>query len=353
MHKNTVSFHNLSYLSILRIFAIFLVILLHASAIVVVKYGQIGNGSWMIANIFDSVARPSAALLFMVSGALLLPKTEPLNVFYRKRFIKILIPFFFWQLFYLFYSFSFRIEPFLDALKVKSTYYDLFFGYNYIHLWFIPIIIQIYLITPILRQWVSSVKQSKILQGLIIWGLIVLLNDLTSYIFGRSIITSNFVFGLGYFLLGYYLSSIKIKFKPKLMFLFLLLSLSITILSTSVITFINKSLFLYPYNYSSIQNCIASIFIFLLIKQINWKKKLSMKLDKIVSFVNVCCFGIYLIHLMLLELIIKNFPYFFFSQESKWYNYFSEIIILTVLTFLGSLAVVSLLKSNKITGKII
>jgi surface polysaccharide O-acyltransferase-like enzyme len=353
MKKNNFSTHKSIYLFLLRILAIFLVVLLHASAIVVVKYGQIGTDSWLVANLFDSITRPSVAILFMVSGALLLPKNEPLGVFYKKRFVKILIPFYFWQLFYLFYSLSFQIEPFISALKTRNTYYDLLFGYNYTHLWFIPIIIQIYLITPILRRWILSVKKSQVFQGLFIWGTIIILNDASSYILGKSMVTSNFVFGLGYFLLGYYLSSLKFTLKPRIAVLFLVLSLGITASFTAIITIVNKSLSLYPYSYSSIQNCVAAILFFILIRQINWPKISSILFVKIVSFISSSCFGIYLVHLILLELIVKKFPFFFFPPMSNWYDYLFKIPILAIITFLASLVIISILKTNKFTEKIV
>jgi surface polysaccharide O-acyltransferase-like enzyme len=337
------------YLSILRIIAIFLVVLLHASANTVIKYRSIGTGSWMVSNLFDSITRPSVAIFFMVSGALLLTKDEPSDIFYKKRFIKILIPYYFWQLFYLFYSVSFQIEPLFAALRLADTYYKFIFGSMSDHLWFVPVLIQIYLITPMLRQWILNTKKSQVLLSIAIWGAVIATNDLVFYIFGKSIVTSDFIFGLGYFLLGYYLSTYKHKFNLKSIVMMLILSLGTTAFLTGMITITNNELFLHPYKYSSISNCIAAASLFILLKQINWTKTLSNYSIKIVLYSSSLCFGIYLVHFFVLEMITKGFSSILFTQGSKWYDFLVEIPILAAATFVGSYMIVSVLKAIKIS----
>lgn len=68
-------------LSILRIMATFSVIIIHVSGPLVVKYGQISNFDWNIANFFDSISRYSVPMFFIISGALLLKKDYNLKDF--------------------------------------------------------------------------------------------------------------------------------------------------------------------------------------------------------------------------------------------------------------------------------
>jgi len=82
--KQKTIINKFNYFSILRIIATFLVILLHVSAIVVNKFGNIGLASWNISNIYDSITRSSVAILFMVSGALLLSKKNHYLFFIKK-----------------------------------------------------------------------------------------------------------------------------------------------------------------------------------------------------------------------------------------------------------------------------
>jgi len=340
-----------NYFSILRILATFLVVLLHVSAYIVNKFGDIGTGSWNLSNVFDSITRSSVAILFMVSGALLLGKKESLSIFYKKRLIKIVIPFLFWQLFYLFNSVAFQIKPFTSLFKIKETYYNLFFRYNWYHLWFIPVIIGIYLLTPFIRQWISSIKKSQIFQVIIVWLISIILNDICFYIFNKSIINSSLIFGIGYFILGYYLSICKFKIKTKYLTLLLLLSVSFTAITTAFFTMRNNLIFTHSYNYYSVSNCITAIVLFLIIKRINWEKMNLYKVEKIIPFINSCCFGIYFIHPKIIELLILKLN--FFQQGLRWYNFLFEIPVLAIITFLISLGIIAILKTNKITNKLI
>jgi len=256
----------------------------------------------------------------------------------------------FWQLFYLFNSVSFQITPIINLLKIKETYYNLFFGYNCYHLWFIPVIIGIYLITPILRQWILSINETKIFQALIIWGIIIVLNDICFYIFNKNILDSNLIFGLGYFVLGYYLSIYKSKIKIKKRIIMLFISIIVTAVTTIYFTLKNNLIFTHSYNYYSILNCIAAISLFMIIKKIDWKKINLYKINVIIPFISSCCFGIYFIHPKIIELLILKLN--FFQQESRWYNFLFEIPVLGISTFLISLGIIAILKTNKITNKI-
>ena len=89
-------------------------------------------------------------LFLLLSGALLLGKTEPVLVFYRKRLRRILIPFLFWSL----------VVYILTCFKDGGVNWRIFlpdFGWrlltNGIHgtYWFVYVILGLYLITPLLR----------------------------------------------------------------------------------------------------------------------------------------------------------------------------------------------------------
>lgn len=89
-------------------------------------------------------------LFLMLSGALLLGKSEPVRVFYRKRLRRILIPFLIWSLV------VYILTCFKDGgFNWKSFLPD--FGWklltNGIHgtYWFIYVILGLYLVTPLLR----------------------------------------------------------------------------------------------------------------------------------------------------------------------------------------------------------
>ncbi len=81
-----------SYISILRIVAIFLVILIHSSS-GYLNSNEFESFDWSYANWLNSFSRFAVPLFVVISGALLLQKDESTGQFYRKRLLKIVPPF--------------------------------------------------------------------------------------------------------------------------------------------------------------------------------------------------------------------------------------------------------------------
>ena len=78
-----------------RALACVLVVLLHVAALGFHQWDK----NWWASNTYDGLARISVPLFLMLSGALLLHKREPLGVFFKKRFRRILPPLIGWSLF--------------------------------------------------------------------------------------------------------------------------------------------------------------------------------------------------------------------------------------------------------------
>ena len=124
----------------LKVVACFFVILLHVTAPMVVTF----SSNWWLANIYDSVTRICVPLFLMVSGALLLPKREPLPAFLSKRFIRVLPPLFFWSAVYIgwiFYNDGSIREVVANLPFVPAVY----------HLWYLYAIVGLYALVPLLR----------------------------------------------------------------------------------------------------------------------------------------------------------------------------------------------------------
>lgn len=143
---------------------------------------------------------PVAVPIFiMLSGALIMDLNRPysLGSFYKKRFIRIGIPFLFWAGFYYYWSYkSYGMEITPEFIKNSLGQ-----GLTYNHLYFIFIILGLYAVVPILRF---------LLQNIPLWGIWILVATL-------FVISSNgilfrylpmngltrFVPYLSYFFMGY------------------------------------------------------------------------------------------------------------------------------------------------------
>lgn len=133
------------YFDLLRIFATFAVVLVHC-CFTSIANRQI-DSHWHILNIFDSISRFAVPVFFMISGALFLDKERTLSVrkLYTKNVLRLCTAFAFWSVLY----------ALLTAyIKHKFTIGNLFsyFVNGYYHMWFIPAMIGIYILLPLLRK---------------------------------------------------------------------------------------------------------------------------------------------------------------------------------------------------------
>lgn len=136
------------WIDLIRVVAVFQVVLVHLSYVIFFKEDLL-SPNWIAANFYDSFSRMGVPLFFMVSGYLLLGKSEPVADFFRKRLVKVGIPTLFWSVAYLLWSVeAYRngtMKPLAVALSMLKTMY---LGDVEIHLWFLYILIGIYLVAP-------------------------------------------------------------------------------------------------------------------------------------------------------------------------------------------------------------
>ncbi len=108
---------NLFWIDVLRAVVMFGVVIIHVAADVITEWGAVPQDWWWAAHVYDSLVRGCVPLFVMISGALLLSKTESLGDFFAKRFQRIAIPFLVWTILYLLWRKHFR-EPILDSQKL-------------------------------------------------------------------------------------------------------------------------------------------------------------------------------------------------------------------------------------------
>ena len=147
----------------LRVIACLMVMFVHSTE----PFYLGGNGSliesesdaWWV-SFFDSFVRSCVPLFVIASSFLLLPLQYPAGTFFKKRAVRILIPFAVWSVFYAIYW----GEP-VSNLK------DLLFNFNYAagHLWFVYMLVGLYLIIPVLSPWARNVGKKELSVYIAIW----------------------------------------------------------------------------------------------------------------------------------------------------------------------------------------
>lgn len=274
---------------LLRIVACISIILIHNTTFL---YNNPKNSLlWWSGNIIQSIVRIFLPIFVVLSGSLLLDsKPEKQSVFYRKRFLKILIPFFIYNIIYLIFKVYYVIDSF-ELSKILLYAYMIIKGPIFEHFWFIYMLLGLYICTPYLQIMCRHLSQRDINHLLLLLMIIIVIETLLPS-FNIMIGITNITFSgwVIYYLLGYILKqSVFIKEKRKVFYCLGLISFIITIIENKYHIFNLQGL--YEISITMFFQVIA-IFLFFDNIKIIWKE--SNK--KILLALSNCSFEVYLIH---------------------------------------------------------
>lgn len=192
----------LQWLDLIRGLGAFLVVLAH------VEYT--GGGRGQIASFYYLVTRTAVPLFFMASGLLLLSKNEPYLDFFKKRAVKVFLPFVIWSVIYLVWQNGIpdaSISEIIISFLVKILR-----GPRANHLWFFYELFGLYLLTPVLRILVQKAANKDLYYFLGIWFLLTplanLLPEFTSVTLGFEFYFLNGY--IGYFVFGYVVGRVEV-----------------------------------------------------------------------------------------------------------------------------------------------
>jgi surface polysaccharide O-acyltransferase-like enzyme len=244
MTKNSVPSNStrLFYPDAIRAVSIIAIVFLHVSSPVVQDFSAYRLSWWWIANVAYSFARPSISLFVMISGMLLLSpeRVETAGIFFRKRIIRIVVPFLAWGTIYFFWK-THGIISFTSMLQLIKEFIT---GPVYYHLWFIYTIIGIYLTVPVFRVYVKHASRSNQAYLLFLWFIGTAIYPLISHYAGFQVGIPIMAAGgfLGAFLLGNFLRDYQInKISAGYLIFILLASLLFTAIATYYLSVSNNA----------------------------------------------------------------------------------------------------------------
>lgn len=209
------------FLDWLRFIACFMVILVHS----IEPFYLGGPDGTYIASLSDafwvtfinSALRPAVPLFVMASSYLLFPLKTDAPTFFRKRFVRVLIPFLVWTALYACVPFIGNDSPADIVGNFKNLCVN--FMMHAGHLWFVYMLIGVYLLMPMLSPWIEKISRNEERAFLILWTVTTLLPFLRPWAqtitgnpdlwgecpwndFGTFYYVSGFV---GYLVLGHYI----------------------------------------------------------------------------------------------------------------------------------------------------
>jgi len=310
---------------------------------VITTHAPIPNGSngQVFISPFNYYAMGGASILFfMISGALIFYKEKDTFPFLKKRVTRIAFPMIIWSIICLLISyFMGEVSSIMELFRriALIPFYPQVGGY-----WFIYVIFGIYLVTPILAQWLNSHSQKEIRFYLYLWAGTLLLPYLGYFwsIFNFMVYVSTgylyYFYGfLGFAVWGFYLRRfVDINFTQGKSLLLLL--------AIIIFPWILYALTSLPHdiiqNRMSINIAALAACYFLLIKNM----RISEKMKAVFYDFAQHSFGIYLVHLLVMRRVLWPL-----LQEYN-IHYLIQIPLIVFLTALISYIIVHLI--SKLPG---
>ena len=144
------------WIDALRVTAIFLVMMTHSSE----PFYLCGEGSLILTrsdaiwlSVLNVIPRACVALFIIASSYLQFPLHYSTGEFFKRRAVRVLVPFAFWTIVYA-----------LVWGEPVQNFKDLLLNFNYAagHLWFVYMLIGIYLLMPLLSPWAAKVGKKEL-----------------------------------------------------------------------------------------------------------------------------------------------------------------------------------------------
>ena len=308
----------LVWADIIRVLAIYFVILVHS----------LGASAKNAFPLSSSIASTCVPLFIMLSGALLLDKKENYSYFYKKRFLRLILPWITWTLIY--FGIKFLQNPTPDFIKTLSL-----FSSTLTSFWFLPMIAALYIITPALRIFTVNAKPKDMFFIILLWflSISVLPYYKNSFAFpfyvDDGIVRQVFTY-LGYYLLG--AAIIKIKLPRLRVLLFgLAFGISLSLINYYIRTVNNLPLPFFSFSYIFPGVVISSAAVFLIVKSLNKNlNSLNKQVKLLIISLSTASFGIFFIHGLITDYFSKILgrPYLFnVGFFGEWINSLTLFII--------------------------
>ncbi len=330
----TDSLSTIRWVDLIRVVGAFLVVVAHVS--------YQGGGPDFVSSFYFVLSRVAVPLFFMVSGYLLLRKEESYSDFFRKRALKVFVPFLAWSIIYLLWKGEGFNQQF--SMKIVASYIiKIVRGPRENHLWFFYALIGLYLFTPILRVFVAKASLRDLYYFCGLWFLVVpvfsFLQEFTPIKIGFELY---FIAGYsGYFMLGYLLG--KFQFNRNqlfgLAFLFFIFSIGTTVLDDRMESE-------YFVSYLSMNIVLMTAIAFILLREV----QIGDNLNNFLVPLSRASFGIYLAHVIVLA-ELEKLPFLnnLFSTGSATYM----IPLIGLLCFFISYVIVAVIQRIPVLRSIV
>ncbi len=317
---------------------------------------SVSSASWRVLSAFLGLCYCTVPVFFMISGALFLnPKKEiGVKVLYKKYILRMAIVFFFWSVLYAIASRTSSIVAFFG--KVLTGHY---------HMWFILALLGCYMVLPFLRKIAESDFLTKYFLGL---GLVFLI--FTGYVLPRleevpvgvisvaaakadtflSAFSVKMVLGYPFYVvLGYYLC--KKDFSKKIWCSLIgvgVVAYIVMVLITISVSVSTGSAYNKLFKKFSPPVFLMAVGLFVLGKYVLSKISLKGKADRFVQNLSKYTFGVYLIHVFVLDFVERQL-----GLTAMSFNPVIAVPCITLIVYFVSMIISTVLNKIPIVNKYI
>lgn len=335
------------YWDILRIAAMVFLVVRHSST-ATFEFVETLSTNWWVCNIYGSLSAWMIPVFMMISGASFLNPNRNITIgrIYKRNVLRMFIYFAFWSLFYACYNI-------IAGQSGKMTFAEMLFT-GHFHLWFLPMIMGMYMITPLLRSVTRNKKYVlyiAIASG--VFGVLIPTLQDVGLFFDATLFSGFNTLGfvsayVCFFFTGYYLHITEIPKSVRCAIYAVFVAATILIFfGTYFLTLKDGQHNEDIQSDNNFLTYVQGIAIFVFAKYYFRKRELKDSTKSYVLSMSALTFGVYMIHVVLLALLDK----YGFSPVNYPAVYMIPMLILFVLPL--SFMLSWLLKKIPFVGKYI
>lgn len=346
------------WIELLRIAACCGVVILHAAS-QHFRDIPLDTFTWKVSNFYHGISRYAVACFIMISGCLYLNKNRTWNL--RKLWLKNILPvavaYIFWQFFYGIYRIYISGSAAVGSVQFFKKLL-IYVSDSYFHLWYLPMLIGLMIITPFLWEIVNSRRGKQWEEYFIVLFLAFKIVTYTISVFPlpwsdhiktlMNTVQPGFVMDFtGYYVLGHYLYEYGL---PKR------LERAVYVLGT---VFIIAGIALCQWRSLKLDQPVQAFYdnytlaaffwssaVFLFFKNYLGKIIWSGKSERVICYIGSCTFGIYLIHAFFRDILHR------LGFDSMVIGNTIVSVPMTALAILGvSFLAVAVIKRIPVIGK--
>jgi surface polysaccharide O-acyltransferase-like enzyme len=212
------------------------------------------------------------------------------------------LPFVFWSIVYLFaFSWKELADPGKSIAQLLSFIGVQFLQGTASHLWFVYVIVSMYLTFPFLSKWTKVAAEKEYIYFFILWIFFLLIDP---YLAPYDINFSYTFFSgfIGYIVLGNYLFKTTRKFNTLLLVSLFLAGFLYTAIRTWFISINENEINEFFMDNLSLNVCLMAFCVYLIIKNTHYFT--HPFLQKMISIICRHSYGIYLSHLLILNIFL-------------------------------------------------